>query len=127
ISNASKGNFGELYVAKYLARQGYEVEVSTKNGSDLVARKGRKSICIEVKTTQNLKGGIPDMFVTEFIKKKGKWLFVADYLYVLRIDKKGKPFQLDILSKKEIDKYSATHRTVTRIRTTKLDLDLFKG
>jgi len=92
----------------------------------LIAIKNKKKIKIEVKTTSNFAGGIPDMHSSEFILIDDKYFFVADYLYVLRIDKKNNPIQLDIISKKEIDSFSDSHKLVERIRTTKLDRVLNK-
>ena len=126
LTNYFKGTFGEKFVFEYLTKKGYKVFPSPNNGSDLIAKKGKKTFSIEIKTSGNLKGGIPDMHSTEFIKKNGKWFFVAGYLYIVRIDKKNKPIQIDILNKKEIDRYANTHKTIIRIRTTKLDKDLFK-
>lgn len=66
------------------------------------------------------------MHTTEFYLKDGKWYFVADYLYILRLAEGGYPCQLDILTKEEVDRYADSNIVVTRIRTTKLDRDLFK-
>lgn len=127
MTNAEKGKLGEKYVSNYLKSKGFSVILSKENGSDLIAKKQARSIRIEVKTTSNLAGGIPDMHTTEFEKKKRNWLFVADYLYIVRLNDRAIPTQLDILTKKEIDKYANSHKTVIRVRTTKLDKDLNKG
>jgi Holliday junction resolvase-like predicted endonuclease len=125
MNNSSKGKLGELFVEKYLQDQKFNVrkKVKGETGFDLVATKKNISFTIEVKTSENLKGGIPDMHDTEFYKVADEWKFKADYLYVVRL-KNGLPFQLDILTKNEIDLYSSSHKTVTRIRTMKLDKDL---
>lgn len=127
ITNDRKGIFGEKFVADYLTLQGYRVSKSPDNGSDLIAQKGKKKFSIEVKTSGNLKGGIPDMHSTEFYEKDDKWFFVADFLYVVRLDNKGEPIQLDVLSKKEIDSLAHHYTTVIRIRTRKLGRTLFNG
>jgi Holliday junction resolvase-like predicted endonuclease len=127
MTNSEKGKLGEKYVADYLRSAGFDVKNSPDNGSDLLAAKGKQIIKIEVKTTSNLTGGIPDMHTTEFFQKDGKWLFVADYLYIVRLDDKAIPTQLDIISKTDVDKYADSHKTVTRVRTTKLDKDLNSG
>ena len=102
--------------------------ISSKNGSDLVAKKKKsESFCVEVKTSGNRKGGIPDMHASEFRKRNGRWYLVAGYLYVVRLDGSGRPIRIDILSKAEVDAYNDSHKVVTRIRTTKLDRDLYKG
>ena len=124
LTNASKGQLGEKVVRAYL-EEGYTVRTSSKNGTDLVARKkGKTPFRVGVKTSGNLKGGIPDMHTSEFRRRNGKWYLVADYLYVVRLDGSGRPIQIDILSKAEVDSYNGSHRLVTRIRTTKLDRDL---
>ena len=129
MQNKEKGILGEEYVIRDLKRQGYRAirRGRGEKGYDLLALKGETKVKIEVKATGNLRGGIPDMHNTEFKRKNGKWFLASDLLYILRINKKYKPVQLDILTKKEVDKYAASHKTVTRVRTTKLDSDLFKG
>lgn len=126
MDNRKKGTIGEAFVREYLLKQGFQIVEAKINGCDIVAEKDGKTSKIEVKTTQNLRGGIPDMHDTEFMQVDGQWMFTADYLYVVRIDDEGKPFQMNILSKDEVDRYAASHATVTRIRTTKLDSDLYK-
>jgi len=127
MNNADEGKFGEKFVADYLTKQGYSVRTRLKGekGFDLLAQKNGEVIKIEVKTSNNHEGGIPDMHHTEFSFDKGEWKLVADFVYVVRLNK-GKPDQLDILSKQEVDAYSKNHRTITLIRTMKLDNDLFK-
>lgn len=127
MTNAEKGLIGEKFVADYMSQQGYSVTKSDQNGSDLIAIKNSQSITIEVKTTSNLAGGIPDMHTTEFYAKDGVWYFIADYLYIVRLDSNAKPTQLDIASRAEIDQYADSHKTVTRVRTTKLDKAIYQG
>jgi len=123
MTNSEKGLLGEKYVKNYLKSKGFLVLDVDENGCDIIARKGHKTTRIEVKTTSNLTG-IPDMHITEFKNKKGRWYFVADFLYILRLNNRGVPIQLDILTRREVDLYSGSHKTITRIRTTKLDRDL---
>lgn len=128
MDNYTKSELGVAFVREYLDKQKFTVykRLIGENGFDLKAIKNGKVVKIEVKTTSNLKGGLPDMHNTEFYMKNNKWYFFADKLYIVRLNNKNKPIQLDILSKKEIDKYSDSHKTVIRIRTTKLDKDLYK-
>jgi hypothetical protein len=128
MQNNEKGVLGEKFVTRDLEKKGYKVSRRGRGdkGFDLLAQKGAKKLKIEVKTTGNLNGGIPDMHNTEFKNKNGKWYFVPDLLYIVRINKDFKPVQLDILTKREIDRYADSHKTVIRVRTTKLDKDLFK-
>lgn len=126
MNNSDKGKFGEKWVRNYLQKEGYKLLPKKEKGSDIIAKKGNKQLTIEVKTTSNFRGGIPDMHDTEFKNKRGKWHFVADKLFVVRI-KGNKPKQLDILTKSDVDKFAHTHKTIIRIRTKKLDRELFKG
>lgn len=127
MNNLEKGKLGESYVKDYLMKEGYRVLDERRNGCDFVADKDGSVVTIEVKTTGNMRGGIPDMHDTEFYMKDNQWFFNADFLYVVRINDDGVPIEMNILSKTEIDKYSGSHQTVTRIRTTKLDRDVYKG
>lgn len=122
MENSKKGKMGEIFVREYLTNKGYEILDQKRNGSDIIARiKNKRPIAIEVKTTSNLSGGIPDMHLTEFYERDGLWYFVADFLYIVRLNNEGIPTELDILSKKEIDSFADSHKLVRRIRTTKLD------
>lgn len=125
MNNTKKSKLGENYIKTYYQRRGYKVTRRQKGerGFDMVAIKGKKKLKIEIKTTKNLNGGIPDMHNTEFTKEKGKWLFVADRLCIVRI-KAGKLMKPEILTRHQVDKYSDSHKTVIRVRTTKLDIDL---
>lgn len=127
MNNSDKGKFGEEYVVDYYRRQGYKVRrrVKGERGFDLLVEKDGKQLKVEVKTSNNHFGGIPDMHDSEFVMEDGEWKLIADRLVVVRLDE-DKPVQLDILTKDEVDSYSGSHRTVTAIRTTKLDRDLFK-
>ena len=67
----------------YLKNRGYSVADVSKDrrhkGYDLLARKDRKTLKIEVKGCSR-PWGIPDPYVTEFDKEKR---LVADFLYVV--------------------------------------------
>ena len=67
------------------------------------------------------------MHVTEFTEKEGKWYFVADFLYVVRLNEKNIPIQIDVLTRKEIDSFANSHSAVLRIRTSKLGRALHGG
>ena len=126
MNNNLKGKLGEKYIQEYFIKKGYKVIEKEKGeiGFDFWVVKENIKLKIEVKTSENTQSGIPDMHDTEFCYKNGKLLLVSDLLCILRIDKNGKPIALDILTKKEVDKYSLSHKIVTRIRTTKLDIAL---
>lgn len=128
MNNSEKGKFGEEYVANYYRKIGYEVRrrVKGERGFDLLVEKNGEQLKVEVKTSNNHFGGIPDMHDSEFVMVNEEWKLIADRLVVVRLDEDN-PIQLDILTKEEVDSYSSSHRTVTAIRTTKLDRDLFKG
>lgn len=125
MDNARKGKLGENYVKSYYRKRGFKVMDRQKGekGFDILAVKGRKKLKVEVKTTKNQNGGVPDMHHTEFRKRNGKWLFVADRLCIVRI-KSGKFIKPEILTRQQVDKYSNSHKTVIRVRTTQLDIDL---
>lgn len=124
LSNSNKGKLGERLVARYLVeKRGYKILDYKQNGCDIIAQKNGKNITVEVKTSSS-DYGIPDLNETEFELINNKWFLVADYLYIVRLNKEHKPFRLDILTKDDVDTYSDSHRIITRIRTTKLDIDL---
>ena|SRR5258708_1559820 len=127
--NSERGILGEKFVREILERSGYKVSkrMLGKTGYDLEVEKNGKILTVEIKTTGNLKGGIPDMHNTEFSEFEGKYYFVADRLFIVRLDENFNPLRVDILTKEDIDKYADSHKTVTRIRTTKLDTDIKNG
>lgn len=127
MTNFEKSRLGEKYVAEYLRREGCQVIPSNVNGGDWISEKDGTRSLIEVKTTSNLNGGIPDMHDTEFTCSNGRWLLVADFLYIVRLDDNDRVVQLNILEKKEVDAFADSHRTVTRVRTTKLDSAIKRG
>lgn len=102
---------GEQHIQKLLKKTGYNniVDVSKTKGKDkgfdIKASKDGREYKIEVKTSRKPEG-IPDMHGNEFKGKEGKFLFVADFLYVVRLDSKDKVDKVEILSRKEINKYS---------------------
>lgn len=124
MNNAKKGEFGEQFVAKYLKTHGFhQIKKAVGiNGCDLLATKNRHVYKIEVKTSNN-QFGIPDMHHTEFICVKNGYYFVADFLYIVRLDG-NKINRLDILTKKEVNKHAKNHKLILRIRPTKLKTDL---
>ena len=127
MTNHEKGELGEQFVQYHLKNNGYKlIDVPSKKGYDIAASKNGDVFTFEVKTTSNLSGGIPDMHDSEFFRKNDRWYFIADYLYVVRLDGYDMPLQIDILSKSVIDSFAESHKTVTRIRTTKLDTALKK-
>ncbi len=128
-SNKEKSDLGVRTVISYLSRRGYackdvsEVKIGN-NGYDIVARRGGRRITIEVKcSAKDL--GIPDCFPSEFDKNLG---FIADYLYIVRLDSYNKPERIEVLSRKDIDRYSPYHKKIERIRvSSKLKTDLKNG
>ncbi len=89
----------------------WNVQRATERGYDLLATRARHKMTIEVKTTADNEG-IPDCFSSEF---DGEKKLVADFLYVVRVTRGLKFRRLDILSREEVDRYSAKHRIVGRI------------
>ena len=129
-SNSGKKKIGEKIVKDYLEQKKIIITDKKKNGSDIVIKKSlraKKEYTIEIKTTENLSGGIPDMHNTEFKETKTGLQLVADYLYIVRLIDNNK-CQIDILTKKDVDKYAAGskgHKTKTSVRvssTLKTDL-----
>lgn len=123
MDNASKGKFGEEYVMKWLLKTkkfDKVIEAKNVNGCDLVAYRNGKRYLIEVKTTEKSKWGIPDMHDTEMSQKAGGWYFNADYLYLVRLGAGKKVKRIDIVTKKEINKFFKKHTTLIRIRTSAL-------
>jgi hypothetical protein len=128
MDNHNKGKLGEEFVMNYLEKEGYQTRKATEeNGCDIIAAKDGKEIKIEVKTTKYGRKGIPDMHDTEFVRSGDEWFLVPDYLYIVRLGEDETPCSIDILNKEEVDRYSKNHKTVTRIRTARLDTDLKNG
>lgn len=108
-TNFEKSKIGVEKVKNYLKEQGRIIIDKKPNGSDIVFKKNRRSkreFTIEVKTTEKFNGGVPDMHCTEFKKSAAGFHLVADFLYIVRLKKDRKNCQIDILSKKEVDKYA---------------------
>ena len=125
MDNASKGKHGEEFVVDYLTRKGYDVKYpSNTKGCDIIASKDGEDLHIEVKTTQNLQGGIPDMHDSEFDISDDGIFIKADYLYIVRLSNTDELKYIDILSKEDVDKFAKDHTIVKRVRTGKLETAL---
>ena len=84
----------------------------------MIAKKDNDILKIEVKTSENTKGGIPDCCDTEFdIHKK----LVADILVIVRVTPELTLKKIELIDKADVDSFSASHKIINRIRTTKLD------
>jgi Holliday junction resolvase len=120
------GEMGVGIVIDYLNNRGYKCVDVQKNskelGCDIVATNKKKKYRIEVKTSQKEKG-ISDCHSTEFNSKNK---FIADFLYIVRLDDKFNLISIDILTKKQINSYN--HSRVEKIKlSSTLKTDLFKG
>lgn len=126
ITNHDLGQKGELIAKKFFEKLGYTVynRERTDKGFDLKIEKDGVKSTVEVKTTKNQKGGIPDIHHNEFTQKEdGLWYLTADYLCIIRtVD--GEVNQIDLLTKKEVDEFASTIRTKIMIQTTSLDTAL---
>lgn len=122
----SMGEMGVKIVIDYLGSKGYTCtdvqKNSSESGCDIIAKNKKRIYRVEVKTTQSDKG-ISDCHSTEFNNQNK---FIADLLYVVRLDNNFNLNSIDILTKKQINTYK--HSRVERIRfSSKLKTDLFKG
>jgi len=126
-SNQKKSEIGVKSVLDYLRKQGKNpIDFSTNRehkgehkGYDILVGKQK----IEVKCSARHKG-IPDCFVSEFDKNKN---LIADFMYIVRLNKL-KPYAIQILSKKEFNKYSALHKKKIIIKiASALKTDLEKN
>ena len=133
--NKKKADYGVSTVINYLNRIGFkEVKDVTKDkkdedayGCDIIALNlQNQRVRIEVKTTTNDKGGIPDCHDSLFNEDR---TVKADFFYIVRLDKEDitKIRWMEILTKEEIDRYKDSHKWLRRLRTTKLDIALYKG
>ena len=108
------GEKGVEVVKDYLSAQGYRCndvqKKVTSKGCDIEASKNGKPYRIEVKTTQKDEG-IPDCYHTEFSKLNK---FLPDFLYVVRLDDNFKLKRVEILTRREVNKY--THQRTERVR-----------
>jgi len=89
-SNKNTTKKAIVYVTNFLERNDWvvsDVQYGNKhNGYDLIARKNRKNIKIEVKGT-TVEYGIPDCYETEF--NDGR--LVATHMYIVSFYNKDKP------------------------------------
>ena len=120
------GEKGVQLVIDYLSEQRYKCKdvqkVSSAKGYDILIEKDNKKETVEVKTTQKDKG-IPDCYSSEFDKNNK---FIADRLYVIRLDNNFLLKKIEFLKKEEINSY--IHKRIERIRiSSKLKTELFKN
>ena len=89
------GKQGELEAVRYLQEKGYEI--MTRNYRyqhaeiDLIAKKGKLLVFIEVKTRTNLSYGNPEEFVSYtkaklVMKAAEHYIFANDWLHDIRFD-----------------------------------------
>lgn len=127
--NKEKSEIGMKISMKLLENEGYECTDVSKigkdhKGYDFSAKKDNEKIKIEVKATED-ESKIPDCYVNEFDKDRK---IIADFLYIVRLDKDLKPKEIEVLSKEDVDMYSDTHKKTERIRiSSRLITDLKKG
>lgn len=129
--NKIKSDIAVEYVVKSLKKKGYSPKEITRDksspdyyGCDIIVNINGKKTKIEVKGSGK-KEGIPDCYDTEFDKNLN---FNSDLLYIVRLDGKNKPIQLQKLTKKEVDKFSKKHREKRIIvLSSSLKKELFKG
>lgn len=107
------------YNCKDVSRRGGEYE-----GFDILAQKGSVSLKVEVKGSSN-ESGIPDCYVNEFDVRQR---LIADFIYIARFDHELRLKRIEVLSKKEVDRYAKEHVPLRRIRIApKLKTDLKNG
>ncbi|GAB3565470.1 YraN family protein [Spirosoma luteolum] len=89
------GNQGEAAAARYLHEQGYEILTRNYRHQhaeiDLIARKGKLLVFVEVKTRTNLSYGNPEEFVSYtkaklVMKAAEAYLFAHDWHHDVRFD-----------------------------------------
>ncbi|GAB4040442.1 YraN family protein [Spirosoma jeollabukense] len=89
------GKQGELEAVQYLQQKGYEI--MTRNYRyqhaeiDLIAKKGKLLVFVEVKTRTNLSYGNPEEFVSYtkaklVMKAAENYIFANDWLHDIRFD-----------------------------------------
>jgi putative endonuclease len=89
------GKQGEAEATRYLREQGYEI--MTRNYRyqhaeiDLIAKKGKLLVFVEVKTRTNLSFGNPEEFVSYtkaklVMKAAEHYIFATDWLHDIRFD-----------------------------------------
>lgn len=89
------GKQGEAEAARYLREQGYEIMFRNYRYQhaeiDLIAKKGKLLVFVEVKTRTNLSYGNPEEFVSYtkaklVMKAAEQYIFANDWLYDIRFD-----------------------------------------
>lgn len=89
------GKQGEAEAARYLQEKGYEILVHNYRHQhaeiDLVAKKGKLLVFVEVKTRSNLSFGNPEEFVSYtksrlVMKAAEHYIFAKDWHYDIRFD-----------------------------------------
>ena len=106
------GKQGELEAVRYLREKGYEI--MTRNYRyqhaevDLIAKKGKLLVFVEVKTRTNLSFGNPEEFVSYtkaklVMKAAENYIFATDWLHDIRFDVVAVTIAGDELSVKHIE------------------------
>lgn len=89
------GKQGEAEATRYLREQGYEIMFRNYRYQhaeiDLIAKKGKLLLFVEVKTRTNLSYGNPEEFVSYtkaklVMKAAEQYIFANDWLYDIRFD-----------------------------------------
>jgi putative endonuclease len=83
------GKLGETVAAQYLIRKGYEIVErnwrNTHKEIDIIAKKGKELVIVEVKTRQSDEYGDPDLAVTR--QKQARLISAANaYIFQNRLD-----------------------------------------
>jgi hypothetical protein len=126
--NKIKSDAAVRIVRSHLEDQGYECEDVSRNteylGFDILAKKGSSTLKIEVKGSSK-ESGIPDCYWNEFDSQQR---LIADYLYIVRLNRTSRSKRIEVLSKKEVDRYASEHIPLRRIRmAARLKTDLKNG
>ncbi|SFD46004.1 YraN family protein [Spirosoma endophyticum] len=89
------GKQGELEAVRYLQEKGYEIMTQNYRYQhaeiDLIAKKGKLLVFVEVKTRTNLSYGNPEEFVSYtkaklVMKAAENYIFANDWLHDIRFD-----------------------------------------
>ena len=89
------GKQGEVEACRYLREQGYEIMFRNYRYQhaevDLIAKKGKLLVFVEVKTRTNLSYGNPEEFVSYtkaklVMKAAEQYIFANDWLHDIRFD-----------------------------------------
>lgn len=95
VQHNETGKQGEAEAARYLREQGYEILFRNYRYQhaeiDLIAKKGKLLVFVEVKTRTNLSYGNPEEFVSYtkaklVMKAAEQYIFANDWLYDIRFD-----------------------------------------